>query len=204
MSKGKFISKIKEMFSNEENITVSASTNEEVFDTEDTTVSGQTKETFLDVATDEGVMVRISEPVEINSTVEVIDEEGNVVGNAPDGEHLVEGIKVIVLDGVISEIIQPEQEEVVEEEVVEEASAPEVTFATEESVSELSSKIVEMESLLKEANDTIKGLVESFSKFSKEPNTDSTKKEAKFSSDSKSGLMSKEDKIKFFSNRKRK
>ena len=205
MSKSKFISKIKEMFSNEENITVSASTNEEVFDTEDTVVSGETKEAFLDVATDEGVMVRISEPVEVGSTVEVIDEEGVVVGNAPDGEHLVEGITVIVLDGLISEIIQPEQEgEVVEEEVVEEASAPEVTFASEESLSELKESLDEMKRLFSEREEVINNLIESFSKFSKEPNSDSTKKEAKFSSDSKSVLMSKEDKIKFFSNRKRK
>ena len=205
MSKSKFISKIKEMFSNEENITVSASTNEEVFDTEDTTVSGETKEAFLDVVTDENVMVRISEPVEVGSTVEVIDEEGNVVGDAPDGEHLVEGITVIVLDGLISEIIQPEQEEeVVEEEVVEEASAPEVTFASEESVSELKESLEEIKRLFSEREEVINNLIESFSKFSKEPNTDSTKKEVKFSSDSKTGLMSKEDKIKFFSNRKRK
>lgn len=203
MSKGKFISKIKEMFSNEENITVSASTNEEVFDTEDTTVSGETKEAFLDVTTDEGVMVRISEPVEVGSTVEVIDEEGEVVGNAPDGEHLVEGIRVIVLDGLISEIIQPEQEEVVEEEEVVEASTPEVAFATEESVNELKTTLEEMKSLLSEREEVINGLIESFSKFSKQPNEEPTKKETKFSDNTKS-IMSKEDKIKFFSNRKRK
>jgi len=194
MSKSKFISKIKEMFSNED-----------IFEdtVEDVVVSGETKEAFLDVTTDEGVMVRISEPVEVGSTVKVIDEEGEEVGNAPDGEHLVEGIIVIVLDGLISEIIQPEQEEVVDEEVEEEvveASA----FATKESVNDLKATLEEMKSLLTSREKVIDGLIESFSKFSKEPNGKATKKETKFSSDLKSGTMSQEDKMKFFSDRKRK
>lgn len=194
MSKSKFISKIKEMFSNED-----------IFEdtVEDVVVSGETKEAFLDVTTDEGVMVRISEPVEVGSTVKVIDEEGEEVGNAPDGEHLVEGIIVIVLDGLISEIIQPEQEEVVDEEVEEEvveASA----FATKESVNDLKATLEEMKSLLTEREKVIDGLIESFSKFSKEPNGKAAKKETKFSSDFKSGTMSQEDKMKFFSDRKRK
>jgi len=194
MSKSKFISKIKEMFSNED-----------IFEdtVEDVVVSGETKEAFLDVTTDEGVMVRISEPVEVGSTVKVIDEEGEEVGNASDGQHLVEGIIVIVLDGLISEIIQPEQEEVVDEEVEEEvveASA----FATKESVNDLKATLEEMKSLLTSREKVIDGLIESFSKFSKEPNGKATKKETKFSSDLKSGTMSQEDKMKFFSDRKRK
>lgn len=202
MSKSKFISKIKEMFSEEVKTSKEVVETKESFDNEE--VNTDTKEeSFLDVATDEGVMVRISEPVEVGSTVEVLDEAGEVVGPAPDGEHLVEGIKVITEAGLIVEIIQPEvEEEVVEEEV--EASKEEVSFATEESVSELSKKVVNLEAIVKESNEVMLKLVESFSKFSKEPIKDSTKTETKFSSDSESGLMSKEDKIKFFSNRKRK
>ena len=209
MSKSKLITKIKEIFSEEvenksEEVIVDTESTEETFNEGEATeeVTEEVKEAFLDVTTDEGVMVRISEPVEVGSSVEVIDEEGEVVGPAPDGEHSVEGVIVITLDGVISEIIQPAEEEVVEEEVVE-ASSEEVSFATEESLSELSQKVVELEAIVKESNEVMLKLVESFSKFSKEPNGDSIKTEAKFSSENKKGLMSKEDKIKFFSNRKR-
>ena len=109
----------------------------------------------------------------------------------------------LLIDGLISEIIQPEQEEVVDEEVEEEvveASA----FATKESVNDLKATLEEMKSLLTEREKVIDGLIESFSKFSKEPNGKAAKKETKFSSDFKSGTMSQEDKMKFFSDRKRK
>ena len=192
MSKSKFISRIKEMFSNEfEDI---KETTEEVVE--------ETKELFLDVATDEGVMVRISEPVEVGSTVELIDEEGEVVGPAPDGEHMVEGIAVVVLDGVISEIIQPEvEEEVVEEPVAEEPVEEEMKFATVETVVELTEKLNNMELKFNETVSLLEELKNKFVKFSNEPAVESTKTEAKFSSTKSNGKMSKEDKIKFFAKR---
>ena len=102
------------------------------------------------------------------------------------------------------DIFEDTVEDVVVSGETKEAFLDASAFATKESVNDLKATLEEMKSLLTSREKVIDGLIESFSKFSKEPNGKATKKETKFSSDLKSGTMSQEDKMKFFSDRKRK
>ena len=73
-----------------------------------------------DVRMVDGTILRIEPAIEVGATVQVIDENGELI-DAPDGDHELEDGRVVRTEGaVIVELIEVEGEEVVEEEMSEE------------------------------------------------------------------------------------
>lgn len=80
------------------------------------------------------------EVLEVGAQVFVVTEEGAIP--APDGIHEVEGgLKVETKDGIITSIVEPETEEVVEEQVAQE----EATEVAQVNVEEVAAKLAELE-----------------------------------------------------------
>ena len=77
--------------------------------------SEDSKQDFVEVKTSEGVILNIS-VMEAEGTIEVVSEDG--LSLAPIGEYVIEDGSIIVVgvEGVISEIKEATEEEVVEEE----------------------------------------------------------------------------------------
>lgn len=86
--------------------------------TEETTVE------LEDVKMVDGTILRIEPAIEVGATVQVIDENGEMI-DAPDGDHELEDGRVLKTEGgIVVEVLGVEGEEVVEEEMSEETPEP--------------------------------------------------------------------------------
>ena len=122
---------------------------------------------------DDAIVVRVDGDLEVDKIISVVsvDTEGvEQVTPAPDGEHIVDGKVIVVVDGVIAEIKDEEEEEVIEDEVMEDEAPVASEFSiVVEGFEKLAAKIEELQSELKElkeANVEIKG---DLAKFAAQP-----------------------------------
>lgn len=134
---------------------------------------------FNQVTTDKGILRYDGEEIEVNTTVRLIDEDGNE-STPEDGEYYLgeeDGRKLVIENGVIKEIIEREEEqpteetveaeieEPVEEEVVEsivdeikEVAEDVEESAEEEKTDEAAQRIADLEALVEELKARIKEL----------------------------------------------
>ena len=96
---------------------------------------------FAEVTTDKGVLICDGEMV-IGKEVFLVDADGEYV-SAPNGDYIAGEITYKVMDGVISEVTEPEVEEP-EVEPVEEPTEPADTQTTLEDVAKLINDLVEV------------------------------------------------------------
>lgn len=134
------------------------------------------EETFLDVKTSDGVVLRVSELSE-GETVAIISEDGENVSGA--AEYVLEDGTTVVVDaeGVITsvEVAEEETEEVVEEEEMSEEATEEVN-PLEERIAQLEDGIEKILSKFSEVSDAINTTIETtknnsdaIAKFSEAP-----------------------------------
>jgi hypothetical protein len=168
---------------------------------------------FIDVKTESGMILRISEMV-IGGSVKEVTEGGEM--DVEPGDYMIDGIIITVEEGLISNIVESETEEENDENIEPvEPVEPEQEMKSE--VENKPKKIVEqhtqtiefneLKELIVENFEKIKGelkdlksenekLKSRFEKFSQEPSAEPIKQN-KFV-----GGMSKEDKLKFFGKKK--
>lgn len=126
------------------------------------------EETFLDVKTSDGVVLRVSELAE-GATVTIISEDGENVSGA--AEYVLEdGVTIVVDDsGVITSMTEGEEtEEVVEEEEMSEEEVEEVN-PLEERVAQLEDGINQILSKFSEVSEAMKSNSDAIAKFSEAP-----------------------------------
>jgi hypothetical protein len=179
----------------------------EIFNAENTEVSTEevVENKFVEVKTNEGRILR-ADDIAVESAVVEITEDGEVA--LEDATYVLEdGLQLVVVAGIITEVIEAEVEEESEESEEAPVAEEEMSEETEEEVEEefsaeakeLFSQVSEMvqafNSLkseitsLKEENEALKTKV---NKFAGEPSAEETKTKAEFS------VTTKEDKLKFF------
>ncbi len=129
------------------------------------------EETFLDVKTSDGVVLRVSELAE-GATVTIISEDGENVSGA--AEYVLEDGVVIVVDdsGVITSLTEGEEEEaeeVVEEEEMSEEEVVEEVNPLEERVAQLEDGINQILSKFSEVSEAVNKNNEEIAKFSSAP-----------------------------------
>lgn len=114
--------------------------------------------------------------LQVGAPVTVGDSEGGEV--ASDGNYqLDENISIVVKDGVIESIVQPEEVEMNEDEAVEADTATEEAVITivEDAISQIADVVAEIEAIKAEFNafknvsKDIKALTDAVAKFSKAP-----------------------------------
>lgn len=118
------------------------------------------KDKFLDATLEDGTLVQIEPELVEGAAVIVIDADGNPMA-APDGEHkLISGEVITTVEGAITKIEMPQEEE--EVEVVEEELEKDLTEKQEQKVKKVVESIVK-ESHFASVNDVneLKELVES-------------------------------------------
>lgn len=127
------------------------------------------EETFLDVKTSDGVVLRVSELTE-GETVAIISEDGENVSGA--AEYVLEDGTTVVVDaeGLITsvEVAAEETEEVVEEEEMSEEATDEVN-PLEERIAQLEDGIEKILSKFSEVSDAMKNNSDAIAKFSEAP-----------------------------------
>ena len=126
------------------------------------------EQTFLDVKTSDGVVLRVSELSE-GQTVTIISEDGENVSGA--AEYVLEdGTTVVVgAEGVITsvEVAAEETEEVVEEEEMSEEETE--VNPLEERIAQLEDGIEKILSKFSEVSDAMKTTSDAIAKFSEAP-----------------------------------
>jgi hypothetical protein len=191
MSKSGILQKIRELFTEEE-------TNVEIenFENEETKMEGEYKNEILAKLLD-GTEVKIltkGDAVSIGDMVLV--KSGEEFVKAPEGEHKLEGGLVVYVDaeGFINELETEETEEE-KTETEEGNSEMEALFGMVEKMADMLTKLKDEVVGLKRVNQSLE---ERFEKFSKEPITESfaEQNKVKFTT-----FETKEDRIKFFSQR---
>ena len=156
-----------------------------------------TESKFVDAQLEDGTIINVEPAIELGASVSVMTEEGIVA--AEDAEHtLASGEKIITVGGVITEIIETEEEEAeedennsvaeevaeeVEEEVEEEMESADATAPTPKTVierTEVERKFAEMESKIADAiiknEEFEKKVISTLEEFAKEPSVEPTKK----------------------------
>ena len=149
------------------------------------------KEMYSNYPSDKGLLVIEGDELEVGATVEIEDEDGNRTV-AEDGDYILEDkTKIVVADGRISEIVEPEPEVVsepeeapAEEEVAAEdienptndgeESEPEAIVKLREEVNELYRIIDELKARIEtlEKKPTAAPATEEFEKIKKDDTTD--------------------------------
>ena len=168
-----------------------------------------TESKFVDAQLEDGTIINVEPAIELGASVSVMTEQGIVA--AEDAEHtLASGEKIITVGGVITEIIETEEEEVAEEveeevEVEEEMESADATAPTPKTVierTEVERKFAELESKIADAiiknEEFEKKVISTLEEFAKEPSVEPTKKR-KLNAFKKDEL-SFEDKIKRINN----
>tara|TARA_R110001599_G_scaffold249368_2_gene449234 strand:+ start:2891 stop:3505 length:615 start_codon:yes stop_codon:yes gene_type:complete len=168
-----------------------------------------TESKFVDAQLEDGTIINVEPAIELGASVSVMTEQGIVA--AEDAEHtLASGEKIITVGGVITEIIETEEEEVAEEveeevEVEEEMESADLTAPTPKTVierTEVERKFAELESKIADAivknEEFEKKVISTLEEFAKEPSVEPTKKR-KLNAFKKDEL-SFEDKIKRINN----
>ncbi len=123
------------------------------------------EETFLDVKTSDGVVLRVSELAE-GATVTIISEDGENVSGA--AEYVLEDGATVVVDenGVITSVMEAEEEV---EEVVEEEEMSE----EEVEVNPLEERVAQLEDLIlskfSEVSEAMQNNSDAIAKFSEAP-----------------------------------
>lgn len=124
--------------------------------------------TFVDVKTDDGKILRLDD-IAVDQVVQEVSEDGLV--EVEDGTYVLEGgASIVVVDGVITEVIEGEEEEATEEEVIEEEMAVEevVEESNEDAILKALENVAErigaIESKFTEQDKEVKAKLEEFGK----------------------------------------
>lgn len=147
----------------------------------------------LDTELMDGTKVRVSGGEVSVGKMVLVEKDGEYV-KAPEGQHNLKDGRVIYVDedGLINEIETPDTKKE-EEDMSELFNSISKLVDEVKSMKDNLSITSKMLDKMKKENDELK---EKFSKFSKEPSTQPTKHEVKFSK------MDKDTKLKFFANQK--
>lgn len=148
----------------------------------------ETEETFVDVTTADGVVLRVND-IAVGQAVEVVEGENLV--EAPDGNYeLEDGSVLVVSGGMIEEVIESEAPAEAEMEKEEESKEEEETFEEEEKenfndeVLDLLKSVSEEVKSLKNDLATVKAENEEFKKdfkeFKEQPSTEHTETKVVF------------------------
>lgn len=114
---------------------------------ENVETSENVEQKFLDATLEDGTMVQIEPALEVGAAVIVIDAEGNPMA-APDGSHtLLDGTVIETAEGLITNIVEAEAEEV---EAGDEEKEEEMSNDTTETQEQKVKKVVE--SIIKESH----------------------------------------------------
>jgi hypothetical protein len=127
------------------------------------------REKFLDATLEDGTLVQIEPELVEGAAVIVIDAEGNPIA-APDGEHkLISGEVITTVEGAITKIEIPVEEDEVKEDVVVEELEKDLTEKQEQKVKKVVESIVKESHFasVKDVNE-LKALVEETKKELKE------------------------------------
>ena len=126
---------------------------------ENVEASENVEQKFLDATLEDGTMVQIEPALEVGAAVIVIDAEGNPIA-APDGSHtLLDGTVVETAEGLITNIVEAEAEEVEAKDYEEKEE--EMSNDTTETQEQKVKKVVE--SIIKESHfskDEVNALLE--------------------------------------------
>ncbi len=131
----------------------------------------ETDEAFVDVKTEDGRIMRVAD-ISVDQPVQEVTEDGLV--EVADGTYVLEtGTSIVVVEGVISEVVEAEMEETEEEmeEKEEKEEDKEVELEKDETL-ELLTNIAERLTTIESKFKTQEAAFEEFKKESAETHTD--------------------------------
>jgi len=180
MNKKEALDKIRAIFSSEEKL-------EEVAPVETPVTEEEVIEvTFVEVKTEDGKILRVDD-IAVTSTVVEITQDGEMP--VQDGTYVLEdGNSLVVVEGIITEIIEGESEEEVSEVETEEPVEASQDFS--DIVNEFTSVITELRNEIKEIKEDNKNLANKVEEFSKMPSVESIKTKVDFySTENKTSIL---------------
>lgn len=128
------------------------------------------KEMYSNYPSDKGLLVIEGDELEVGATVEIEDEDGNRTV-AEDGDYILEDkTKIVVADGRISEIVEPEPENAEPEETPkEEVNAEDVENPTNEGEESEPEAIVKLREEVNELYSLVDALTKRIEELEKKP-----------------------------------
>ena len=128
---------------------------------------------------DESIVVRIDgEELEVGEVISVVAVDGEGVEQitpAPEGEHIIDGKVVVVVDGIIVEVKDEEEEveEIEDEDLKEELPVSSDFAEVVEGFEKLASKIEELQNELKDLKEDNSSIKTDLAKFAAQPAAES-------------------------------
>jgi len=125
-----------------------------------------TLEKFKEVQVGDMLIQVEGEEFEVGQAVMIKTEEGFIpAGTSLDGSHFIDGVTIVISEGIITEVTQEEPEVEVEVELKEEDSMPK-DEETMSKISELEDRIANLEATLVSLSDKLESYEANVSTFS--------------------------------------